>query len=79
MRSLENPTNKLLWGSFQSIQKRVDGQRLATQFWKKLLLEAKLTERKAAIRLLKQNNKEEKEKKSAISLPKENYGKGHAC
>ena len=64
-------TNKKPWECYEQtplrkyfrFQKKVEGQRLATQFWlnfeRKIAIRSKIHRRKAA--LLKQNNKEEKE------------------
>ena len=53
-RSLENPTNKLLWGSISDFKSACWTEASHTILKEKLLLEVKLTERKAA--LLKKNN-----------------------
>ena len=58
-RSLENPTNKLLWGSISDFKSAWWTEASHTILKEKLLLEVKLTERKAA--LLKKNNQEEKD------------------
>ena len=58
-RSLENPKNKLLWGSISDFKSTWWTEASHTSLKEKLLLEVKLTERKAA--LLKQNNQEEKD------------------
>ena len=58
-RSLENPTNKLLWGSISDFKSAWWTAASHTILKEKLLLEVKLTERKAA--LLKKNNQEEKD------------------
>ena len=57
-RSLENPTNKL-WGSISDFKSAWWTGASHTILKEKMLLEVKLTERKAAV--LKQNNKEEEE------------------
>ena len=58
-RSLENPTNKLLWGSISDFKSTWWTEAGHTILKEKLLLAVKLTGRKAA--LLKQNNMKEKE------------------
>ena len=59
-RSLENPTNKLLWGSISDFKSAWWTEASHTILKEKLLLEVKLTERKAAL-LKKKNNQEEKD------------------
>ena len=58
-RSLENPTNKLLWGSISDFKKRLMDRGWPHNFEIKIAIRSKTHRRKAA--LLKQNNKEEKE------------------
>ena len=58
-RSLEYPTNKLLWGSISDFKKRLMDRGWPHNFERKIAIRSKTHRRKAA--LLKQNNKEEKE------------------
>ena len=53
-RSLENPTNKLLWGSISDFKSAWWTEASHTILKEKLLLEVKLTERKAALLKKKQ-------------------------
>ena len=58
-RSLENPTNKLLWGSISDFKKRLMDRGWPHNFERKIAIRSNTHRGKAA--LLTQNNKEEKQ------------------